>query len=460
MNNQWLIQKMGIEKIQYEAQSVSLRYLFVDGLRTLSNAFVQIFIFLYIIDELGYYKAGLVLGINLIASSIFDYPTGGLADTIGHKTVLLIAYVFHIGFYTIILFAATFNQFVIASIIWAMAYAQESGALETWFDNSYKITSKDSDPEREVYGVFQGKKLGINQAINAIFFVVGGVISQQFSRLILFSVNIVILIVIFIAILFLVYSPQINNKVDTQENLILDQQKDRSFVQTFKEGIRFATFNKRNRYYFFGQAILFSTGTVWYLLFLFPYYSAYSGGRDDITGVLRSILFLFGIIEAFIAARLSKSIKNLPKWILICSFSIDSLFLFSNYVYYILVPPPDQFELLPFIGVILVFNTFGGLFLALFIVVLGKYELDYFPDSLRNSLFSFRASLVTAFAFPLQILAGWMVANHGFSSGILLVASISIVGISVLSLSFRHPMEQFQFELDNPITSITPTGVL
>ena len=63
------------------------------------------------------------------------------------------------------------------------------------------------------------------------------------------------------------------------------------------------------------------------------------------------------------------SIKNLPKWILICSFSIDSLFLFANYAYYVLVPPPSQFEILPFIGVILVFNTFGGLFLALFIVI-------------------------------------------------------------------------------------------
>lgn len=458
MANQWLSQLMGIQNIEREAQSITQRYLVVDSLRTLSNAFVQIFILLYIIEVLGFYQAGIVLGINLITASIVDYPTGGLADTIGHKKVLLLAYTFHILFYGIILLATTFDHFVIASIIWAIAFAQESGALEAWFDNSYKITSKNSDIDREIYGVFQGKKLGFNHAINAVFFVVGGIISQQFSRQILFTANIGVLVIVFLGIFFLIYSPQNKTENESTDEEAVGQEGETSVFQTLMEGIRFATYNKRNGYYFLGHAILFSTGTVWYLLFLFPYYSSYSGGRDDITGVLRSILFLFGIIEAFIAARLSKSIKNLPKWILITSLSIDSLFLFANYIFYILVPPSSQFELLPFIGVILVFNTFGGLFLALFIVILGKYELDYFPDHLRNSLLSLRASLVTAFAFPLQVFAGWVVVNYNFSTGILLLAMISIVGISVLSMSFRNPMEEYQSSKERSVNYVTPTG--
>ncbi|MCE7736932.1 MAG: MFS transporter [Candidatus Heimdallarchaeota archaeon] len=458
MTNEWLSQRMGISDIEIEAQSITQRYLLVDSIRTLSNAFVQIFVLLYIIEVLGFYQAGIVLGINLIASSIIDYPTGGLADTIGHKKVLLIAYVFHILFYGIILIASTFDHFVIASLIWAIAFAQESGALEAWFDNSYKITSKKSDIDRKIYGVFQGKKLGINQAINAIFFVVGGIISQQFSRQILFTVNIGVLVFVFLAIFFLIYSPNNKSVMESTDEEEVDQDNESSILQTLLEGIRFATYNKRNGYYFLGQSILFATGTVWYLLFLFPYYSSYSGGRDDITGVLRSILFLIGILAAFIAAKLSKSIKNLPKWIIISSLMIDSVFLFVNYIYYILVPPPTQFELLPFIGVILVFNTTGGLFLALFIIILGKYELDYFPDNLRNSLLSFRASLATAFAFPLQIFAGWVVVTYNFATGILVLALISVVGISVLSLSFRNPLEDYQSQKERVANYVTPTG--
>ncbi|MFV2015864.1 MAG: MFS transporter, partial [Candidatus Heimdallarchaeota archaeon] len=374
------------------------------------------------------------------------------------KKVLLIAYVFHILFYGIIVLASTFDQFVIASIIWAIAFAQESGALEAWFDNSYKITSKNSDNDREIYGVFQGKKLGIYQAINAIFFVVGGIISQQFSRQTLFILNIGVLAIVFLSIFFLIYSPNTWNETESTNEEKVDQDDETSFVQTLLEGIRFATYDKRNGYYFLGQAILFATGTVWYLLFLFPYYNSYSGGRDDITGVLRSILFLIGIVWAFIAARLSKSIKNLPKWIIISSLMIDSVFLFVNYIYYILVPPTSQFELLPFVGVILIFNTTCGLFIALFIVILGKYELDYFPDNLRNSLLSFRASIATAFAFPLQVFAGWVVVNYNFGTGILVLALISVVGIFVLSLSFRYPLGEYQSHKERLATYVTPKG--
>ena len=68
MVNNWLARRMGISQLDGEAQSITLRYLIVDSLRTLTNAFVQIFILLYIIDELGFKEAGIVLGINLIAT--------------------------------------------------------------------------------------------------------------------------------------------------------------------------------------------------------------------------------------------------------------------------------------------------------------------------------------------------------------------------------------------------------
>ncbi|MFX0091286.1 MAG: MFS transporter, partial [Candidatus Hodarchaeota archaeon] len=99
----------------------------------LSSSFIIIFYLNYI----SFSELGLLLAFFTIAITIFDYPTGTLADTIGTKKVLFLAYSTLGISLTILFLSNTFFGFLIAQFLSGFGYAQLSGTLEAWYINNY-----------------------------------------------------------------------------------------------------------------------------------------------------------------------------------------------------------------------------------------------------------------------------------------------------------------------------------
>ncbi|MFX0092821.1 MAG: hypothetical protein ACFFBD_13775, partial [Candidatus Hodarchaeota archaeon] len=94
----------------------------------LSSSFMVIFYLNYI----SYAELGLLFAISTISIAALDYPTGTLADTIGTKKVLLLAYG-SLGISWILLYMSnSFLGFTLAIIVAAFGYSQLSGTLEAW----------------------------------------------------------------------------------------------------------------------------------------------------------------------------------------------------------------------------------------------------------------------------------------------------------------------------------------
>ena len=60
--------------------------------------------------------------------------------------------------YALLFFAQTYNDFLLVYIVSAIAASQQSGAFGTWFENNYKVSVEDKDPERKTFKFLQVDK--------------------------------------------------------------------------------------------------------------------------------------------------------------------------------------------------------------------------------------------------------------------------------------------------------------
>ncbi|MHA2032809.1 MAG: hypothetical protein ACW99Q_25845, partial [Candidatus Kariarchaeaceae archaeon] len=144
----------GISDLNSNTRSLLNQYMVVDFTRLVAFNISGMFIILYLLDTLESTQVGILFALSYLILSLIDYPTGVLGDVIGYRKVLLIAYFFHICSFILLLFSESFIPLLFYSALSAVASSQESGALESWFDNSYKTLSVDIDPERRIYNSF------------------------------------------------------------------------------------------------------------------------------------------------------------------------------------------------------------------------------------------------------------------------------------------------------------------
>ncbi|GAA4006810.1 hypothetical protein GCM10022631_18030 [Deinococcus rubellus] len=86
---------------------------------------------------------GLYVAVYSATVALLDLPTGNLADVVGRKRVALASYSLAALARLILLFAVSLPGFICFAVVWGLARALGSGALEAWFVSSVR----EIDPE-------------------------------------------------------------------------------------------------------------------------------------------------------------------------------------------------------------------------------------------------------------------------------------------------------------------------
>jgi MFS family permease len=126
-------------------------------------------------------EIGLVIGIAALVTAVLELPTGGLADTIGRRGVLLAGGALTLASFVVFAVAGTLAAFVAGSFVFATGRALQSGPLKAWFIDTVKTTV----PEPEHDDVLTrglalgGTAIGLSLALGAVS---GGLLAELVSR--------------------------------------------------------------------------------------------------------------------------------------------------------------------------------------------------------------------------------------------------------------------------------------
>ena len=115
---------------------------------------------------------GLLSGLSSAVVVLLELPTGGLADTIGRRPVLLIAGFLSLASMSLVSFAEATWLFVLAWAIEGVYRALDSGPLESW----YVDAAQAADPDADIESGLAAESAVISGAI-AVGALLGGVLA-------------------------------------------------------------------------------------------------------------------------------------------------------------------------------------------------------------------------------------------------------------------------------------------
>lgn len=141
---------------------VRRRYIFLHGMRWFPiGLLIPIIVLLKIERGLTLGEIGLVAVTQGAVVLILEVPTGGLADALGRRPVLLLAGVVNLVSLSVFAVADTFWQFVLVGALQGVFRALDSGPLEAW----YVDTVLAADPQARIEGGLSGAGVVLSGAI-------------------------------------------------------------------------------------------------------------------------------------------------------------------------------------------------------------------------------------------------------------------------------------------------------
>ncbi|MHA1966474.1 MAG: MFS transporter [Candidatus Hodarchaeales archaeon] len=412
-----------IRDLDNRTKSLLNRYLVVDFTRLVAFNISGMFIILYLLDTLKSTQVGILFALSYLILSLIDYPTGVLGDIIGYRKVMLIAYFFHICSFILLLFSDSFIPLLMYSAFAAVASSQESGALESWFDNSYRTLTGDLDPDRQIYNSFQARRSLVSHVLYGVSFIIGGMIAQYISRKTLFGVTLVIILIVFFLAMVLV-KDEFTEKTDFSVA---------KYFQQFFGGFKFLLSHKGIFFFFVGSTVIWAANnSIWVNFLLFPTYENYSGGQDNFTAFLRAIIFASGVFWQLFIVRYISKIKKVKQWVFITTAISNPIFFFMFFAYYTLFPP-TVLDLSLVFGLFLVFQL-PSMWESLEYILRSRLNLDLVPDNIRNAIYSLLPTLTTLIGIPGALLGGYILNEFGFLSTILLTVIITSIGVFITGI--------------------------
>ena len=115
-------------------------------------------------------EIGLVLVVHSAVVVVLELPTGGLADTLGRRPVLLLSAVLHLLSCLVLLVAGGFAAFALGSVLKGIGRALDSGPLEAWYVDTVRALDADADitPGLGWRGAADGGALAVGAAVGGV----------------------------------------------------------------------------------------------------------------------------------------------------------------------------------------------------------------------------------------------------------------------------------------------------
>lgn len=115
-------------------RQVRFRYLAVLALRWLpTGLLIPVTTLLMLERGLGLAEVGLVVAGQGIVVLFLELPTGGVADTLGRRPVLILASVLALLATGLMAVASSASAFLVVWLVWGASRALDSGPLDAWF---------------------------------------------------------------------------------------------------------------------------------------------------------------------------------------------------------------------------------------------------------------------------------------------------------------------------------------
>lgn len=152
---------------QLSASSALRRFLVLTALRWLpTGLMIPIVVLLPLHRGLGLSEFGAALAMQGLVVVALELPTGGLADSIGRRRMLLAATTIAIGSLVLFLLADTFVELAIAFALTGVYRALDSGPLDAWYVDTATAAEPDLRVERGMSA--RGTVLGLAIAAGAL----------------------------------------------------------------------------------------------------------------------------------------------------------------------------------------------------------------------------------------------------------------------------------------------------
>ena len=184
---------MGLADSNEKTQRLAKIFTGLSSLFVFSYAISTTFYLIFVAEALGggpgrYVEGltlvGILVVIRMAVHTLLDYPTGALGDYIGQRYLMASAFLtYALSFYMVSL-VTTSTPFFFLIIIYALmgfAASQESGALDAWFDNNYRVIAPE-DETRIQYGILQGKVAMLIYFFSAFVMIPGSLLAVLLSR--------------------------------------------------------------------------------------------------------------------------------------------------------------------------------------------------------------------------------------------------------------------------------------
>jgi len=308
----------------------------------------------------------------------------------------------------------------------ALASSQESGALESWFDNKYRILAEKTDPDRESYKSFQAKRNILLYVLMGGSFIVGGIISFYLGRKFLFGLSLILIVLMF----FLIFGQM------KDETTIKHDFNTKKYFDQFFGGIKFLFSKKGITLFFIGSTIIWAANnSIWINFLLFKIYEGYSGGSDNTTAIFRAIIFASGVFWQLIIVRYISKFQNTKLWILVTTSFSNPIF-FGLIYWYFLTFPPTSLDLMLLFGLFIVFQL-PSIWEPLEGTLRSRVSLDLVPDDKRNAVYSLLPSITNLFGIGGALLGGLVIENYGFAEAILLTTLVSTIGVIIVGIGLK-----------------------
>ena len=392
----YLYRKFGVEVLEKPVRTLFGKYLFLASSLRSIQLLSDTFNVLFYINLLGYIGAAQIFGIGQLINALLDYPTGILSDKLGQKAILIASVSSYAISYFFLSTATNYSELLIAATFFAIGSSQQSGALETWFDNNYRSKTEKSDSDRAIYRGIIARFRVIVDLCGGVMIVVGGIIATTFSRNLVFQIQVILMLLISVMIFFFVRNfPEVKSSVNYKS-------------MRFLAGLRTVLKSKVLIFIVIAEVFYFASLMTYGTLLLFPIYFGFTG-TDAGASLFRFVLFVVGSV---ILWAIAYRIRRMNLKVMFVVFHILHTLIFYLGMFFLLIVFPIRDELnwvaILWFGMLIAITHTMRVIINIF---LQSIILDLIPDKVRNEIYSLVPSCAFLVGAPLVLVSGTVIES-------------------------------------------------